>query len=823
MLTKLPKYLSDFIQLQYDIQNILPESFQSVLSSIARSTFLSNPIGQSMIVDEIVYTSRIIPNRIPLYAELIKNLFENVESPNLLKEYLFNSIFKENACSLLSYFVQDKLFSLDKIYKEAKKKGNEIFLYAFIDEFGDPQLDEVPDNLKNIAFEFQDITKLNAIRSSLVDEIITLKSKLQNFENKENSDFSKKYKLQKQINSLEQRNEYLKEVIDFRQNNPHAMQNYLEFGALPNSFVFYIKHNDLTILNQNFKYIPDKLEISPMDPIIHTKLPNPCSPVSYAALYNSVDCFQKLFNDLAQKNRNNKIKKIPAYIKDKKQIVLYHRKEHVNLINKIARFQKSINDFPYHFHESINELIDYTDNLLKAYTASQIIYKKYPGMDIQTASQFSAEIEAKINKYNKETLFNDVEIAKTFVNEINEVYNKFILDLKFAGLKKLDINSYLDNFEKETHMLTLESNDIMMKNDLMFLEKINELLQQIVFISKQENILLFAAAGGNMDIFMRCADDGWINQECFLQAIVHHSHDVFNFLLNNYPNLTATPEFCLKHHNVHAAVQMLAKENIDINKIVNIAMEMGYLEYCVYLLDENYDVDKGSLISQCIKRGSSDLLNYILDKRSDSIFYFDSDGNAPIHNSIILKDKDLFDFLIGKGADINQQNSRGETPLMIAAKELNPDMVLVRYLVEKGANIQIPDAHRNSALHFAVKYNSCELAKYLIECGIDVNYQNASFQTPKMFTNMLTNEMREILDRAYAKTVDAPSIIFSPDKKEEETLTTESPKITKKKRNDENPQRVLINSYPKRKRQEDDVIVDYPKSISTEPLPAFWI
>lgn len=60
-------------------------------------------------------------------------------------------------------------------------------------------------------------------------------------------------------------------------------------------------------------------------------------------------------------------------------------------------------------------------------------------------------------------------------------------------------------------------------------------------------------------------------------------------------------------------------------------------------------------------------------------------GYSLLSISITSRNKEMFDFLIEKGADVNAKSDEGWTPVILAAQEGQKDMVEV--LVAKGANV----------------------------------------------------------------------------------------------------------------------------------------
>ena len=83
--------------------------------------------------------------------------------------------------------------------------------------------------------------------------------------------------------------------------------------------------------------------------------------------------------------------------------------------------------------------------------------------------------------------------------------------------------------------------------------------------------------------------------------------------------------------------------------------------------------------------------------------------------------------LISAGADVNQCNDIGSTPIIIGAVKGNYNCV--KLLIEAGADVNHVNHQMESALGFAGYFGNAELGKLLVEAGADVNIRNKSGET----------------------------------------------------------------------------------------------
>jgi len=99
-------------------------------------------------------------------------------------------------------------------------------------------------------------------------------------------------------------------------------------------------------------------------------------------------------------------------------------------------------------------------------------------------------------------------------------------------------------------------------------------------------------------------------------------------------------------------------------------------------------------------------------------------GFTPSMIASIMGNKQILNFLITEGADIDATGKDGRTMLHLAAE--NGHVEIVRYLVEeKGLDINAKYKDRYTPLHFAVENGHVEIVRYLVEeKGIDIKGEN---------------------------------------------------------------------------------------------------
>ncbi|ORX77664.1 ankyrin [Anaeromyces robustus] len=92
---------------------------------------------------------------------------------------------------------------------------------------------------------------------------------------------------------------------------------------------------------------------------------------------------------------------------------------------------------------------------------------------------------------------------------------------------------------------------------------------------------------------------------------------------------------------------------------------------------------------------------------------------SPLIFAIQRDNRQIVEFLVENGADVNMKIWDNYTPLGVAI--FNRKLDLVQYLIEHGANINKAFFRNELPLNIAIESNDKKVLKFLIHCGIDVN------------------------------------------------------------------------------------------------------
>ena len=139
-------------------------------------------------------------------------------------------------------------------------------------------------------------------------------------------------------------------------------------------------------------------------------------------------------------------------------------------------------------------------------------------------------------------------------------------------------------------------------------------------------------------------------------------------------------------------------------------------------------------IYNIIRQGNLEQVRAFIEKNPELVNTRQG-GRYPLHLAALFRKKDIAEFLLSKGADINRfaKNVSEFAPFEFTALTdaiRNNDMEMIKMFVEHGADLHKTTSLGESYLHFTAFLNKTELAAYFIDLGVDMNIKKRGNLTP---------------------------------------------------------------------------------------------
>jgi len=156
-------------------------------------------------------------------------------------------------------------------------------------------------------------------------------------------------------------------------------------------------------------------------------------------------------------------------------------------------------------------------------------------------------------------------------------------------------------------------------------------------------------------------------------------------------------------------LKKLCKEGVDLHQPIDAGLEYG-------LEDPDYIP---TLFYAIRKNASIEFLEALLENGLE-LTQIDDDGLSAIDIAIKFKRKDVIDFCVKNGMNVNDTHRpSGITPIVLAACFNNTD--IVEQLINYGAEINSKDNHGMSAKDYAKKLGQKKMVLFLNEHGAKFN------------------------------------------------------------------------------------------------------
>lgn len=118
----------------------------------------------------------------------------------------------------------------------------------------------------------------------------------------------------------------------------------------------------------------------------------------------------------------------------------------------------------------------------------------------------------------------------------------------------------------------------------------------------------------------------------------------------------------------------------------------------------------------------------VSQERLESWLAEGADLAAELNNAVLAFDKERVEFLLSKGADVNELDSQGYTPLLTAVRNRNSELAAL--LLNAGADPDRPDSDGVTPLVHAINRNHVPSIELLVKRGADTEKENPQGYTP---------------------------------------------------------------------------------------------
>lgn len=136
----------------------------------------------------------------------------------------------------------------------------------------------------------------------------------------------------------------------------------------------------------------------------------------------------------------------------------------------------------------------------------------------------------------------------------------------------------------------------------------------------------------------------------------------------------------------------------------------------------------------------------------------DAEGNTPLHSAQYKDFQDsCSEYLLECGADINAQNDDGHTPLMLAIQN-GTVLWLIEKFLEWGADVNLQDGEGWTALHHAVNKKLDTIVELLLAHGANPDILNNDGQTAAQLGNIKDNPVCTDVTPLTAKVEDSEEV-----------------------------------------------------------------
>jgi ankyrin repeat protein len=142
-------------------------------------------------------------------------------------------------------------------------------------------------------------------------------------------------------------------------------------------------------------------------------------------------------------------------------------------------------------------------------------------------------------------------------------------------------------------------------------------------------------------------------------------------------------------------------------------------------------------IFELARRGSVQEVQAVVEETPSVLNAKDQRGSTPLVLACYYNNIEVVSYLIPKVEDINGSTKDGSPLMASAVKGYN---AISKLLIAAGADVNLQDANKTTALHYAVMFKNYDLVLMLLEAGANPNHKNNVWQSPKDYVIVQNDE-----------------------------------------------------------------------------------
>ncbi|MEO1376511.1 MAG: ankyrin repeat domain-containing protein, partial [Cyanobacteria bacterium J06635_10] len=192
-------------------------------------------------------------------------------------------------------------------------------------------------------------------------------------------------------------------------------------------------------------------------------------------------------------------------------------------------------------------------------------------------------------------------------------------------------------------------------------------------------------------------------------AAINYQKEIVEVLLSHQANVNAKDKFGNTPLHLISQINQKTRKNLDIKSLINNQFDFNAQNEKIRL----------AIVKLLVKKGADIELK-------------NNRGYNPLHLAAKEHHKYIIEYLIKKGAKIDERAaSNAKTPLILAAEGFS-NIHIIQLMIENGANVNAKDKHGETPLHIAAMNanQNSDIIKLLVKSGADINAKNNNGETP---------------------------------------------------------------------------------------------